>query len=89
MGELDERRWAVVSERGREAAGLTYAEAVEIEHGLKGEKVRGLCVVTDAAAGLLSPAKREAGAAGAGGPRGLGDDGAGPQRRPARRRGGA
>ncbi|HZI19695.1 MAG TPA: hypothetical protein VEY09_13985 [Pyrinomonadaceae bacterium] len=58
MGELDERRWAVVSERGREAAGLTYAEALGLERELKGEKISGLCIVTDDAARHLRPAQK-------------------------------
>jgi hypothetical protein len=59
MGELDERRWAVVSERGREAVSLTYMEARELERSLAGEKIRGLCIVTDEAASHLHPAKKE------------------------------
>ncbi len=58
MGELNEGRWAVMSERGCEGLGLTYAEALELERGLKGERVRGLCVITDAAGRRLPPAKK-------------------------------
>jgi hypothetical protein len=58
MSELGERRWAVASERGREASGLTYAEAVELERGLKAERIGGLCVVTDEAARNLPGAQR-------------------------------
>ena len=50
MGELDEAQWAVVSERGCEASGLKYREALELMRRLAGEKVSGLAVVTDAAA---------------------------------------
>ncbi|HYH86985.1 MAG TPA: hypothetical protein VEX60_16140 [Pyrinomonadaceae bacterium] len=59
MSELNERRWAVISERGREAEGLPYAEARSLAQSLRGEKLSGLCVVTDAAASYLPPAKTE------------------------------
>jgi hypothetical protein len=58
MSEMNERRWAVISERGREASGLEYAEAGELVQRLRGEKISGLCVITDAAAGRLPPAKK-------------------------------
>jgi hypothetical protein len=50
MSELGERRWAVLSERGSEAAGLTYEEAAALVKGLRTKDVSGLCVVTDEAA---------------------------------------
>ena len=53
MGELGERRWAVISERGREAEGLVYADAARLVQSLRGEKVSGLWVVTDFAASHL------------------------------------
>lgn len=46
MGELSEKRWAVISERGCEVAGVDHAEAVQLVGRLKSERVRGLCVVT-------------------------------------------
>ena len=49
MSELNEQRWAVVSERGCEAARVTYAEAAELMHRLKGERVYGTCVITSEA----------------------------------------
>jgi hypothetical protein len=58
MSELNERRWAVISERGREAEGLAYAEAGKLARELRGEKLSGLCVVTDAAASYLQPAAK-------------------------------
>lgn len=61
MSELSERRWAVQSERGSEAAGLTYEEAAALVRRLRGEDVSGLCVVTDEAARHLPPAKKENG----------------------------
>lgn len=56
MSELDEQRWAVISERGGEASGLGYAEARQLTRRLAGERVSGLCVVTDAAARRLGHA---------------------------------
>ena len=58
MSELSERRWAVLSERGSEAAGLTYDEASALVRGLRGEDISGLCVITDEAARHLPPAKK-------------------------------
>ena len=54
MSELDEQRWAVVSERGCEAARVTYAEAAELMRRLKGERVHGTCVITSEAAARLA-----------------------------------
>jgi hypothetical protein len=50
MGELMERRWAVISEHGSEATDLTYDEAHALLHRLTNEKVHGLCIVTNEAA---------------------------------------
>ena len=50
MSELTESRWAVVSERGCEASGLKYAEALALLRRLTQEKVFGLSIVTAAAA---------------------------------------
>ena len=61
MSELKEPVWAVQSERGREAAGLTYEEAARLVARLRAERVSGLCVITDAAAARLPPAQRPAG----------------------------
>ena len=55
--ELGEHRWGVMSERGCEATRLAYDGAVRLVRRLKGEGVRGLCVVTEAAASHLAPAK--------------------------------
>ena len=54
MSELGEKIWAVMSERGCEASGLVYGEAARLARRLRGEKVSGLCVVTDAAAERLT-----------------------------------
>lgn len=50
MSELTEERWAVLSERGCEAMGLTYAQAAEMMRSLMRERVSGLSVITDDAA---------------------------------------
>jgi hypothetical protein len=54
MSELSEQRWSVLSERGREAARLSYADAAALVRTLTGEKVHGLCVITDEAAARLA-----------------------------------
>ena len=60
MSELQEERWAVISERGCEAAGLRHGEAAELLRRLAAERVGGLCVVTDEAAGRIRRAARPA-----------------------------
>jgi hypothetical protein len=66
MSELQEQRWSVLSERGREAARLSYADAHALVRTLTGERVHGLCVITDEAAERLNAhangAKPKAGA---------------------------
>jgi hypothetical protein len=59
VGELNDGRWSVVSERGREAAGLAYADAAALVSRLLGEKVHGTCVVTDEAAARLGVGARQ------------------------------
>lgn len=49
-GELNEARWSVVSFDKREAGGLTYAQAEQKLDELLGQKVYGLCIITDEAA---------------------------------------
>ena len=56
MSELEQKRWAVISERGCEASSLPHAEAARLMRRLLGEKVSGLCVVTDEAAARLKRA---------------------------------
>lgn len=58
MSELGERRWGVLSERGSEAAGLTYEEAAALVGELRAGDVSGLCVVTDEAARRLPLAEK-------------------------------
>jgi hypothetical protein len=67
MSELREQRWSVLSERGREAARLSYADAAALVRTLTGERVHGLCVITDEAAARL--AAPEAPPANGGGPK--------------------
>jgi hypothetical protein len=65
MSELNEQRWAVVSERGCEAARVTYDEAAELMRRLKGERVYGTCVITAEAAARLSVGNNNSGGGGA------------------------
>ena len=50
MSELRQQRWAVISEYGSEASGLTFDEAHALLLRLENERVHGLCIVTDEAA---------------------------------------
>jgi hypothetical protein len=50
MSELTENRWAVLSERGCEAVGLPYTEALDLMRSLARERVSGLSIITDGAA---------------------------------------
>lgn len=50
MSELHEKVWAVISERGVEASGLSYDAAMNLMRTLESERIHGLSVVTDAAA---------------------------------------
>jgi len=65
MSELNEARWSVLSERGCEAAHLSYAAAAQLVAQLRREPVFGLCIITDEAATRLNgasvaPAKKSA-----------------------------
>lgn len=53
VSELEEPRWSVVSFDGLSAAGLTYAQAVNLMAELDVEKIAGLCIVTDDASANL------------------------------------
>lgn len=62
MSELLEKQWAVISERGVEATGMIYEEALKLVRRLEREKVYGLCIVTSRAAerdALAPPARRK------------------------------
>lgn len=50
MGELTEQRWGVLSERGCEAIGLAYSDALELVRQLAREKIAGLSIITSDAA---------------------------------------
>lgn len=50
MSELDERHWAVISERGCEGNELTYEMAVRLVDRLLAEKTRGLSIISQQAA---------------------------------------
>lgn len=67
MGELGEKRWAVMSERGCEVTRVSRAEAVGLVRRLRGERVSGLCVITEHAASRLPPARTEKGKTAGGG----------------------
>ncbi|CAN5193861.1 hypothetical protein BH18ACI2_BH18ACI2_15880 [soil metagenome] len=53
MSELKQSRWAVISERGREASSLPYAEAAHLVKQLQSERIYGLSIITDEAAHRL------------------------------------
>jgi hypothetical protein len=50
MSELTQQRWAVISERGVEASGVTYDDARTLLRHLSKDNTHGLCLVTDDAA---------------------------------------
>ena len=50
---LEEPHWSVLSDRGREASGLTHEEARRLIHRLGGEGRHGLVIITDEAAGRM------------------------------------
>jgi hypothetical protein len=53
--ELGKEKWAVVSDRGCEATGLTHEDARRLVHRLAGEGRHGLCIISDEAASRMSP----------------------------------
>jgi hypothetical protein len=57
MSDLNEKKWAVISERGCESLDLTYEDARRLVHRLLGEGRRGLCIVASGTArGLVGGA---------------------------------
>jgi len=56
LSHLQNQNWAVLSERGCEATHLTHEEARRLVHKLASEGCHGLCIVTNEAASLASPA---------------------------------
>jgi hypothetical protein len=59
MSELNEKRWAVISERGAEASSLTYQEARRLVRQLVGEGLHGLSIITAEAANRIRKVKSE------------------------------
>ncbi len=50
MSELQDQRWAVISQRGVEASALIYDDALKLMRKLQAGKIHGLCIVTSEAA---------------------------------------
>jgi hypothetical protein len=53
VSELGKERWAVLSDRGLEAAGLVHEDARRLVLRLASEGRHGLCIITDEAARRL------------------------------------
>lgn len=51
--ELEMEKWAVISDRGCEATGLTHEDARRLVHRLAGEGRHGLCIISNEAASRL------------------------------------
>ncbi len=51
--QLEFDKWSVISERGREASGVSYEEARRVVHRLAAEGRHGLCIITDEAANRM------------------------------------
>ena len=58
--ELGKGRWAVISDRGVEATGVTHEDARRLVHRLKGEGRHGLCIISDEAASRLDSVPKPA-----------------------------
>jgi hypothetical protein len=58
--ELGMEKWAVISDRGCEATGLTHEDARRLVHRLAGEGRHGLCIISDEAANRLGPVDSKA-----------------------------
>lgn len=52
--EFTERRWSVVTYESVAVGNLTYDEALDWVRKLDGQKISGLCIVTDAAAARIA-----------------------------------
>ena len=52
--DLEKEKWAVVSDRGCEATGLTHEDARRLVHRLAGEGRHGLCIMSDEAASRMA-----------------------------------
>ena len=60
MSEMNEPIWALISERGCEAAGITYEEAHKLMLKREREGLHALCIITDRAARFVPRVKRAA-----------------------------
>jgi hypothetical protein len=58
MSELTEKLWAVLSERGCESSGLSYAEALDLLRARHREKISGLSIITNEAARRAAPSTK-------------------------------
>ena len=58
--ELGREQWAVISDRGCEATGLTHEDARRLVHRLAGEGRHGLCIIRDEAASRLGTGSTKA-----------------------------
>ena len=67
ISDLQNKAWAVLSERGCEATHLTHDEARRLVHKLASEGHHGLCIVTNEAAASTVPAAETRDLVGAGG----------------------
>ena len=59
MSDLGNEKWAVISDRGCEATGLTHEDARRLVHRLAGEGRHGLCIISDEAAKRLARNRAE------------------------------
>ncbi len=59
--ELVRESWAVISDRGCEATGLTHEDARRLVHRLAGDGRHGLCIISDEAASRLGTDNVKAG----------------------------
>ena len=57
--DLEKEKWAVLSDRGLEATGLSHEDARRLVHRLGGEGRHGLCIITDEAASRLVSSRSE------------------------------
>jgi len=66
MSELQNKNWAVLSDRGCEATHLTHEEARRLVHKLASEGHHGLCIVSNEAAASVARATETRDLGGAG-----------------------
>jgi hypothetical protein len=66
ISDLQNKNWAVLSDRGCQATHLTHEEARRLVHKLASEGHHGLCIVTNEAAASIAPATETRDLVGAG-----------------------